>query len=93
LLDRGPAMSPAGPHDYEFAPFRLEGMERRPFCSGNPIALTEKVFDLLLFLVQQRGRALSKAELMRQLWPDRHRRSTARNAPTSTRLTWPSSRA
>jgi DNA-binding winged helix-turn-helix (wHTH) protein/tetratricopeptide (TPR) repeat protein len=34
------------------------------------VPLTDKVFELLLLLVQNPGRALSKVELMQRLWPD-----------------------
>ncbi|HEY6352644.1 MAG TPA: winged helix-turn-helix domain-containing protein [Candidatus Angelobacter sp.] len=34
------------------------------------IALTPKAFDVLLFLVQNRGRVLEKDELMKALWPE-----------------------
>src|SRR5689334_9288340 len=60
----------AGQHDYEFGPFRLEAGERRLWHGSTPVALTDKVFDLLLLLVQNQGRALGKAELMQRLWPD-----------------------
>lgn len=55
---------------YEFGPFRVDGAERTLLREGSPIALTDKVFDLLWLLVQNRGHALTKAELMRGLWPD-----------------------
>jgi Tol biopolymer transport system component/DNA-binding winged helix-turn-helix (wHTH) protein len=35
-----------------------------------PIALAPKSFDLLMLLVEGRGRALGRAELIRELWPD-----------------------
>jgi DNA-binding winged helix-turn-helix (wHTH) protein len=37
---------------------------------GKPIALGPKTYDTLLLLVQNRGRMLSKEELMKALWPD-----------------------
>ncbi len=55
---------------YEFGAFRVDGRERLLTRDGQPIALTDKVFDLLWFLVQNRGRALGKLELMSELWPD-----------------------
>jgi DNA-binding winged helix-turn-helix (wHTH) protein/tetratricopeptide (TPR) repeat protein len=55
---------------YEFGPFRVDGAERTLLCEGSQIALTDKVFDLLWLLVQNRGHALTKAELMQGLWPD-----------------------
>jgi DNA-binding winged helix-turn-helix (wHTH) protein/tetratricopeptide (TPR) repeat protein len=55
---------------YEFGPFRLDVAERTLSCDGAPVPLTGKVFDLLLLLVERRGRALTKLELMELLWPD-----------------------
>jgi DNA-binding winged helix-turn-helix (wHTH) protein len=37
---------------------------------GNLIALTPKAFDVLLFLIQNRGRVLEKDELMKAIWPE-----------------------
>jgi DNA-binding winged helix-turn-helix (wHTH) protein len=62
---------PPGPQQiYEFGPFRVDGRERTLLRDGSPIALTDKVFELLWLLVQNRGHALAKAELMQALWPD-----------------------
>lgn len=55
---------------YEFGPFVLEVGERRLLREGKPIALTDKVFELLLVLVENAGHALGKRELMARLWPD-----------------------
>lgn len=55
---------------YEFGPFRLDKRERLLLRNGEPVQLTAKVFDLLLLLVGNRGRALTKDELMQRLWPD-----------------------
>ena len=35
-----------------------------------PVSLTPKVFDLLLYLVQNRGKLLAKDDLMAAVWPD-----------------------
>jgi DNA-binding winged helix-turn-helix (wHTH) protein/TolB-like protein/Tfp pilus assembly protein PilF len=56
---------------YEFGPFRLDTAERRLTRGGRPIPLTGKAFDLLIVLVSNSGRLLSKDELMRALWPGR----------------------
>ncbi|HTV17363.1 MAG TPA: AAA family ATPase, partial [Polyangiaceae bacterium] len=63
-------MPPTPEHVYEFGPFRVDGVERTLERDGSSIALTDKVFELLLLLVQNRGHVLSKAELMQALWPD-----------------------
>ncbi|HUP06495.1 MAG TPA: winged helix-turn-helix domain-containing protein [Caldimonas sp.] len=54
---------------FRFAEFELEPAERRLAAAGRPIALTPKVFDTLVLLVQNAGRVVSKDELMHALWP------------------------
>src|SRR6202046_4964514 len=55
---------------YEFGPFRLDPVERILSGEGNAVALSPKAFDLLIALVSQAGRVVSKDELMREVWPD-----------------------
>jgi DNA-binding winged helix-turn-helix (wHTH) protein/tetratricopeptide (TPR) repeat protein len=54
---------------YRFGDFKLEPRERRLSNADAPISLTPKVFDTLVLLVEHAGRAVSKDELMRALWP------------------------
>lgn len=53
---------------YEFGSFRIDTEERRLLSGGEPLALTPKVFDLLLILVENRGHTIEKDDLMRQIW-------------------------
>jgi len=55
---------------YEFGEFRLYVEERLLLRGRNPLPLTPKLFDALLFFVQNSGHLLLKDELMKQLWPD-----------------------
>src|SRR5215472_585346 len=55
---------------YQFGPFLLDPAERILSCGGSPLSLTPKAFDTLLCLVRNRGRMLTKDELLRQVWPD-----------------------
>jgi TolB-like protein/DNA-binding winged helix-turn-helix (wHTH) protein/Tfp pilus assembly protein PilF len=55
---------------YEFGPFRLDPLKRVLTCEGRDVGLTPKTFDVLRVLVENRGRALDKNELMRAVWPD-----------------------
>jgi len=55
---------------YEFGPYRLEPATRRLLREGEPLPLTPKAFDTLLFLVQNRERVVEKEEVLRRLWPD-----------------------
>jgi TolB-like protein/thioredoxin-like negative regulator of GroEL len=55
---------------YEFGPFRID-MERYLLLrDGEPISLSPKVFETLLFLVQNRGRVGKKDEIINSVWPD-----------------------
>lgn len=55
---------------YEFGHFRLHTAEQVLFCAGKPLRLTLKAFAVLLILVENSGHVVTKAELMRQVWPD-----------------------
>jgi Tol biopolymer transport system component/DNA-binding winged helix-turn-helix (wHTH) protein len=55
---------------YEFGAYRLDPFARVLSVGDRPIALAPKSFDLLLLLVDRRGRVLERNELLRELWPD-----------------------
>ena len=57
-----------GGRSYEFGAFRLDGAVL--FRDGHRVALTPKVVETLLVLVQAQGRIVSKDELLNQVWPD-----------------------
>jgi DNA-binding winged helix-turn-helix (wHTH) protein/Flp pilus assembly protein TadD len=57
--------------DYLFGPFRVERASFRLLRGDQPVALTPKAFDLLLILLDNPSRVLTRAELMQRLWPDR----------------------
>ena len=54
---------------HEFGPFRLESTERLLLRAGQPVSLTPKAFDLLVYLVDHSGRLVTKQALMSELWP------------------------
>jgi Tol biopolymer transport system component/DNA-binding winged helix-turn-helix (wHTH) protein len=55
---------------YEFGLFRLDVGKRLLLRAGQAVPLKPKTFDLLVLVVSGRGRVLTKAELMRNLWPE-----------------------
>lgn len=55
---------------YEFSGHRLEPAERLLLRDGKPVALTPKVFDTLVFLVENAGRLITKDEFMKQVWAE-----------------------
>ncbi len=52
---------------FAFGPFMLVPSERRLLRDGVPVPLTPKAFDLLVALVEARGRAISKDELFARI--------------------------
>src|SRR6201988_638553 len=55
---------------YIFDGFRVDASERLLFKDSREIALTPKVFDTLLVLLENSSHVLTKKELMEQVWPD-----------------------
>lgn len=55
---------------YDFGPFRLDTVKQRLLRDGVPVPLKPKDFEMLLALVEQRGRVLEKEDLLRRVWPD-----------------------
>lgn len=55
---------------YEFGPYRVDPALCRLLRGETPVLLPPKTFDLLLILVRNPNRVLSKDELIRALWPD-----------------------
>ena len=56
---------------YEFGEFRVDGAKRLLLRDlDEVIPLTPKVFDTLLYLVQNYGKVVEKDELMREIWTD-----------------------
>jgi len=63
-------MNTRNEHIYEFGDFRLDARNHLLQREGHPVPLKPKVFDMLLLLLENRGRVLGKDELMELLWPD-----------------------
>ena len=55
---------------YRFGPFVLDGASYRLARDGEPVALSPKIVDLLLYLAARPSTLVSKDELFRALWPD-----------------------
>ena len=55
---------------YEFGPYQLLTAERLLLRAGSPVPLAPKVFETLLAFVRNRGRLLTKDELMNFIWGD-----------------------
>src|SRR5467141_1341915 len=56
---------------YEFDNFRIDSGKRLLSNGGpEPVPLTPKIFDTLLYLVSHHGTVIDKDELMSAIWPD-----------------------
>jgi DNA-binding response OmpR family regulator len=53
-----------------FAEIRVETQERQVFVIDNPIDLTRKEYDLLLFLLTNKNRVLTRETIAEHLWGD-----------------------
>ena len=56
-------------HFYEFGPFRLEPAEHLLVRESQPVSLTPKAFELLVFLLRNPGRLITKDQIMQAVWP------------------------
>jgi DNA-binding winged helix-turn-helix (wHTH) protein len=54
---------------FRFDPFVLDSRTRQLLRDGDEVALSPKAFHLLLLLVTNRTRAMTRDELQQQLWP------------------------
>lgn len=54
--------------DLEFGAFRIDKTKRAIFLHGDPLSLTDKDFDLTLFLFQNLGRLLTREVLLERVW-------------------------
>src|SRR5271156_377732 len=55
---------------YQFGEFVLDPVRRTLSRADSPVSLTPKAFDVLLFLVQNPNRVVTKEELLQAVWGD-----------------------
>jgi TolB-like protein/DNA-binding winged helix-turn-helix (wHTH) protein/cytochrome c-type biogenesis protein CcmH/NrfG len=56
---------------YEFGEFRLDAAKRLLWrLDGTPVPLTPRVFDTLLFMLENHDSVLDKERIMEAIWPD-----------------------
>src|ERR1700682_4511577 len=55
---------------YRFGQFGLDPAKRTLSRADSPVSLTPKAFDVLLFLVQNPNRLVTKEELLQAVWGD-----------------------
>jgi TolB-like protein/DNA-binding winged helix-turn-helix (wHTH) protein/rhodanese-related sulfurtransferase len=54
---------------FRFGHFTLEPQRRLLSIDGNAIAVSSRAFDILLFLIEQRDRVVTKDEIFARVWP------------------------
>ena len=57
-------------HYYNFGKFRLDVTNRELLKDGKHVRLTQKSFELLEFLIENRGRSLRKNEILNDIWTE-----------------------
>lgn len=55
---------------FEFDGFVVDALRRTVCCGDQPVAMTAKAFDTLVFLLENRGRTATKHEIMDAVWRD-----------------------
>src|SRR5262245_49767097 len=55
---------------YRFGQFALDSRKRKLSRAHSTVSLTPKAFDVLLFLVQNPNRLVTKEELLQAVWGD-----------------------
>jgi DNA-binding winged helix-turn-helix (wHTH) protein/TolB-like protein/cytochrome c-type biogenesis protein CcmH/NrfG len=56
-------------HIYEIGPFRLEPAEHSLQREDHSVPIAPKAFELLVFLVRNQGRLVTKNQIMESVWP------------------------
>jgi DNA-binding winged helix-turn-helix (wHTH) protein/tetratricopeptide (TPR) repeat protein len=55
---------------FQFGEFRVDPQDRTLRRNEAPVALNRRAFDVLLYLVRNPGRVITKDELLKHVWPD-----------------------
>jgi len=63
-----PAEPPRQQRELAAGPLRIDVAGRRVFCRGQEIELQPKQFDLLVYLVRNRGTVLTRDQLLHNVW-------------------------
>jgi len=69
LVQRGPSGAPApGPTIFKFGDVEVRFEPREVHKGGKQVALSYKEFELLKYLIEHRGRTVSREELLEEIW-------------------------
>ena len=59
-----------------FGGFEVRRQQRQLFVGGKPVEVGSRAFEVLLILIDARGKLVTKSELMERVWPDLQSRKT-----------------
>jgi DNA-binding response OmpR family regulator len=69
LIQRGPSAAAApGPTIYKFGDVEVRFEPREVIKAGQQVALSFKEFELLKYLIEHKGRTVSREELLEEIW-------------------------
>jgi two-component system alkaline phosphatase synthesis response regulator PhoP len=68
LLRRGKGAGSEGPDFYDFGPLHIDMRRTEVSRDGSLAPLSTKEFQLLRYLIEHRGRTLSREELLKDVW-------------------------
>jgi two-component system alkaline phosphatase synthesis response regulator PhoP len=68
LLRRGSRLGNEGPDFYDLGPLHIDMRRTEVLRDGAPTVLSTKEFQLLRYLLEHRGRTLSREELLKEVW-------------------------
>ncbi len=68
LLRRAPARTPKAAESYRFGPVEVDFRRAEVVRDGRPVALSAREYALLRYLIEHRGAALSREELLEKVW-------------------------
>jgi DNA-binding response OmpR family regulator len=69
LIQRGPSAAAApGPTIYTFGDVEVRFEPREALKNGRQVALSFKEFELLRYMIEHRGRTVSREELLEEIW-------------------------
>ena len=68
LLRRGARTGSEGPDFYDCGPLHIDMRRSEVLRDGSPTTLSTKEFQLLRYLLENRGRAVGREELLREVW-------------------------
>src|SRR5258708_32086589 len=69
MTDASTQPATLGPASYEFGPFRLDAATRALYRGTEFVPLTPKAAEILLLLLEEAGRVVTKEALLARVWP------------------------